>query len=343
MRKFLHQVRRLVPVAASWLVLTLCSTGTHAHDMNVTGVVRLLLTESAGGHYSLAVLDLQAPPLYDLNGVIPERCAETGSVIGSYRFQCAPALNYDDALQLPWLLSGAVIQVRWEDGSESSAFFRGSGAAIEIPLSGLNAAAGSRAELSLRYLVLGADHILLGPDHLLFVLGLLLLLRGWWKLVQTITAFTVAHSLTLVSAVMGWLPVASAPVESVIALSIVLLAREILTAGKGARHLVHRQPWIVAFLFGLFHGFGFAGALGELGLHAGDIPFALLFFNLGVEAGQLLFIGLLLTTHLLLRRLLRQWRHLQSLPWRAATAYGLGGVAMFWFLQRLPAVISISL
>ncbi len=144
------------------------------------------------------------------------------------------------------------------------------------------------------YLSLGVEHILLGIDHLLFVLALLLITRGTWRLVKTVTAFTVAHSITLALATLGFVHVPQAPVEAVIALSIVFVAAEIVRVRNGRDGIAARAPWIVAFTFGLLHGFGFAGALARVGLPEGHIPLALLFFNVGVEVGQLLFIAAVL-------------------------------------------------
>ena len=186
--------------------------------------------------------------------------------------------------------SGIVAIAHWADGEDGSGYFPRAGATITVPMSDLKAGAGSLGSLAYRYLLLGADHILFGIDHLLFVLGLLLLLNGFWRLLKTITAFTVAHSVTLACAVLGIFPVPGPPIEVLIALSILMLAREVVMSQRGQMTLVHRKPWIVAFVFGLFHGFGFAGALGTLGLSDSDIPLALLFFNLGVEGGQVIFI-----------------------------------------------------
>ena len=141
------------------------------------------------------------------------------------------------------------------------------------------------------YFELGIEHILLGIDHLLFVFALLLLVSGARRLVATITAFTAAHSITLAAATLDWVRLPAPPLEAVIALSIAFVAAEILQAQKGNTSLTIRQPWLVAFTFGLLHGFGFAGALAEIGLPSVEIPLALLFFNVGVEAGQLLFIA----------------------------------------------------
>src|SRR6202000_3047394 len=138
---------------------------------------------------------------------------------------------------------------------------------------------------------LGVAHILFGIDHLLFVTGLVLIVRRAWRLAKTITGFTPAHRITLPLATLGFVSIPTPPVEATIALSIVFLARELVRAERGEGGLTVRQPWLVGLAFGLLHGFGFAGALSEVGLPRHDIPLALLLFNLGVEVGQLLFIA----------------------------------------------------
>lgn len=180
------------------------------------------------------------------------------------------------------------------------------------------------------YLVLGVNHILLGIDHLLFVLALLILVDGIRKLVWTITAFTVAHSLTLAAATLGFVEVPQSPVEAVIALSIVFVASEIVHVSQGRPGLTQRRPWIVAFVFGLLHGFGFAGALNEIGLPEQSIPLALLLFNVGVELGQLGFIGAVLLIYAVVKRYtveVPQWA-------RQAPAYLIGSVAAYWTIER---------
>jgi hypothetical protein len=170
-------------------------------------------------------------------------------------------------------------------------------------------------------------------DHLLFVLALLLITRGFGRLVKTVTAFTVAHSITLALATLGFVHVPQRPVEAVIALSIVFVAAEIVHARRGREGMAARAPWMVAFTFGLLHGFGFAGALSEIGLPAGHIPLALFFFNVGVEVGQLLFIAAVLSLVALVRHLrlpLPGWAEL-------VPPYAIGSVAMFWVLQRIAA------
>ena len=193
---------------------------------------------------------------------------------------------------------------------------------------------GSGLALASTYLSLGAEHILLGIDHLLFVLGLLLLVRGFGPVVKTITAFTVAHSVTLGASVFGYIPIHRAPIEAAIALSIVLLAREIVVADRGPAHLTHRKPWLVAFVFGLLHGLGFAGALGDIGLPESAIPSALLFFNLGVEVGQLAFVLVLLALH----RLMQRTRPMRLPKLQPVSGYALGALATLWFFDRLPAI-----
>lgn len=183
------------------------------------------------------------------------------------------------------------------------------------------------------YLKLGVEHILLGIDHLLFVLALLLITRGKWRLVKTVTAFTVAHSITLALAALGFVHVPQAPVEAVIALSIAFVAAEILRAREGQEGITARAPWIVAFTFGLLHGFGFAGALTEIGLPEGQVPLALLFFNVGVEVGQLLFIAAVLSAIATIRSV-----RFRFPDWAGIVPpYAIGSVAMFWGIQRVAA------
>jgi hydrogenase/urease accessory protein HupE len=187
------------------------------------------------------------------------------------------------------------------------------------------------------YLALGVDHILRGIDHLLFVLALLLLIPDMRRLVGAVTAFTAAHSLSLVAATLGWLVVPAPPVEAAIALSIMFLAAELVRPTRDG--LTLRAPWLVAFAFGLLHGLGFARALLDMGLPEGEVPLALLAFNLGVEAGQLLFVLLVLVAGALLSRLFPMATGLVRPGGRglAAAGYAMGSVAAVWFVSRLAA------
>lgn len=198
------------------------------------------------------------------------------------------------------------------------------------PLTVVRAAA-SRWQVAQTYLTLGIEHILTGYDHLLFVIALVLLLGRLGVVVRAATAFTVAHSLTLAGTTLGLFGLAQAPVEALIALSIVFLAVEIVKQGSGNSRLSERIPWLVAFGFGLIHGFGFAGALREIGLPQGEVPMALLTFNLGVELGQLAIIAVVLAVLSALRRL----APVALRPLTVGSAYAIGITASFWFMQRL--------
>jgi hydrogenase/urease accessory protein HupE len=200
-------------------------------------------------------------------------------------------------------------------------------------------------EVAATYLRLGIEHILFGFDHLLFVLALVILVREWRRVAITVTAFTVAHSITLAAATLGFVNVPGPPLEAAIALSIVLVAVEIVNARRGKPSLMARRPWLVAFGFGLLHGFGFAGALAEVGLPQHAIPIALLFFNLGVEIGQLAFVAGVLT----LAWSLRDTATICSKPalvqqtinrLDVIAAYPIGAIAAYWLIERTNAFLA---
>jgi hydrogenase/urease accessory protein HupE len=189
------------------------------------------------------------------------------------------------------------------------------------------------AQVAKTYFVLGVEHILTGYDHLLFVVSLVLLIVGGWQVAKTVTAFTVAHSITLIATSLHLISVPRKPVEICIALSIMFLAVEIVKAKPGVPRLSERIPWAVALAFGLLHGFGFAGALAEVGLPEGEVPMALLTFNLGVEAGQLLIVG----AGLLFLAAMRRFAIAKLPVTRVALSYGIGSLAAFWFVERVLA------
>ena len=197
-------------------------------------------------------------------------------------------------------------------------------------------------EVAATYLRLGIEHALFGFDHLLFVLALVILVRDWRRVALTVTAFTVAHSMTLAAATLGLVDVPGPPLEAAIALSIVLVAVEIVNARRGTPALTARRPWLVAFGFGLLHGFGFAGALAEVGLPHHAIPLALLFFNLGVEIGQLSFVAVVLAVVWLFRRAMAL-RLESALVQRTVDqldvigAYAIGALAAYWLIERTSA------
>jgi hydrogenase/urease accessory protein HupE len=220
-----------------------------------------------------------------------------------------------------------LVRLSFADGRVVSKLLRPDSPAFTVEASG-----GSTAK---QYLRLGVEHILLGIDHLLFVLGLLLIVRGAGRLVKTITAFTIAHSITLALATLGVVTVPGPPVEAIIALSIVFVAREVVMRKEDAPGLTERKPWLVAFTFGLLHGFGFAGALREVGLPPNEIPAALLFFNIGVELGQLLFVAAVCLVIHYARRF-GQAFSLRPPQWsRQLAPYAIGAVAAFWVIERI--------
>jgi len=185
------------------------------------------------------------------------------------------------------------------------------------------------------YFMLGVEHILLGVDHLLFVFALLILVGNTWTLLKVITAFTVAHSITLAVAALDIAQIPQAPVEAVIALSIMFVAAETLPQKQSEHDLASKAPWIIAFAFGLLHGLGFGGALKAIGLPQSDVPLALLTFNLGVEAGQVLFVLAVLGLKAVIDRFMEL-----KLPWaRTAIGYGIGSLAAVWFVQRVAVML----
>jgi hydrogenase/urease accessory protein HupE len=252
-----------------------------------------------------------------------------GAAVQTWRIRATEPLR-GQTLRIDGLeatMTDALVRAEFADGTNWTKRFTPQEPAVTIPprQSGWSVAG--------EYTQLGVEHILLGIDHLLFVLALLLITHGGWKLVKTVTAFTVAHSITLALAALGFVHVPQAPVEAVIALSIVFVATEILHAQQGREGITARAPWMVAFTFGLLHGFGFAGALSEIGLPQGQIPLALLFFNVGVEFRQLLFIAVSLSLIVLIRRI-----RFDFPGWAARVPpYAIGSLAMFWVIQRVAA------
>ena len=269
--------------------------------------------------------------------VFPKYCQPQGSV-ANYFSQGAHVQRWTMKCQSPGLkgqtlyidglrhtITDVLVQIQFTDGTTHTQILKPNDPKMIVQ------GAPDRWQVITNYFLLGIEHILGGIDHPLFVLCLLLIVKGTRMLVKTITAFTVAHSLTLALATLGFVRVPQAPVEADIALSIPFLALEVVKQQQGKNDLAMRAPWIVAFIFGLLHGFGFAGALSEVGLPQSDIPLALLMFNVGVEAGQILFIAAVLLA-------IRLWKHLLKieLHWLPrATAYVIGGLSAFWIFSRI--------
>jgi hydrogenase/urease accessory protein HupE len=272
-----------------------------------------------------AARDVREPILQQLSdSLVERRVLEAGGAgIAGERIEFAG---------LAGTITDVLVRVRLLDGTQSTTLVRPSRPWVDI-----EASRGWFNVLS-AYVVHGVEHILLGVDHLLFVLALILIVPSRRVLLVTITAFTLAHSITLALATLGVVHVPGPPVEAAIALSILLLAVEILHAQRGQPGLTAQWPWVVAFSFGLLHGFGFAGALTAVGLPQGDVPLALLAFNAGVELGQLAFIAAALAALRLARRI--------ELPPAAerfalrAASYAIGTLAAFWLCERLAGFVS---
>ena len=309
-----------------------------AHEL---GVDPAELVQRPDGSYRLTSKVPQSLAHFITAPELPEQCTLDGSPRGErgpyevrYTFTCKAPLTAQDTLVLPWGREGVMMTVTWADGTATTRLVSREAGTIDINLAYFQAASGSWFNAAQRYTALGIEHILLGIDHLLFVLALLLIVRGPWMLVKTVTAFTVAHSITLALATLGFISVPSRPVEAAIALSIVFLCVEIVHARQGRIGLAIRYPWVVAFAFGLLHGLGFAGALAEIGLPQSEIPIALLFFNIGVEIGQLIFVAVILG-------IIWGYRQLQPASWRLASvlpAYVIGTIATYWLFERVAAI-----
>lgn len=260
---------------------------------------------------------------------VPRRELLNGSVVATSDVRCTKSL------------AGQRIGLRGLDATFSDALVRVAFLGRPVQIARITpdtpmievAARPVTAQVAKTYFVLGVGHILAGYDHLLFVISLVLLIVGGWQVAKTVTAFTVAHSITLIATSLHLISVPRQPVEICIALSIMFLAVEIIKSKPGEQRLSERQPWAVAFAFGLLHGFGFAGALAEIGLPEGEVPMALLTFNLGVEVGQLCIVGAGLAFLAAMRRFLPE--NLRTV--RIALSYGIGSIAAFWFIERLLA------
>jgi HupE / UreJ protein len=251
----------------------------------------------------------------------------TDSLLERRTIDAGPAGLAGKRIEFPGLqltITDVLVRVHMQDGRTWTTIVRSSQPWVEI------AADQTRRQLLGTYVAHGIRHILFGPDHLLFVFGLLLIVQNRWMLIKTITAFTVAHSITLAIATFGWAQAPVLPLNAAIALSIFFLGPEIVRSWRGETSFTIRHPWVVAFVFGLLHGFGFSSALTSAGLPRADLPFALLGFNIGVEIGQLAFVLLVVALERAFRVLEIRWpRWVAALP-----GYAVGTLGAFWTIQR---------
>ncbi len=257
------------------------------------------------------------------------------SVLTRYWIEAGPAGLAGKRIGFPGLqgtITDVLVRVEMLDGRSWTTIVHPSQPWVEIT------AAQTRMEVMGTFVVQGIRHILFGADHMLFVLGLLLIVKDRWMLLKTITAFTVAHSITLAIATLGYAEAPVLPLNAAIALSILFLGPEIVRSWRGETSFTIRHPWVVAFAFGLLHGFGFASALTSAGLPKAELPIALLSFNVGVEIGQLSFVALILLLERSFRILEVRWpRWAEALP-----GYAVGSLGAFWTVQRLAIMFGAA-
>ncbi|WP_348751694.1 HupE/UreJ family protein [uncultured Aquincola sp.] len=325
MNKLPRLWRPLLPALMAWLALLagLLPHTAHGHEMTMA---EMELRETAKGEFLWNWTARERGNNDDLKPVWPRSCTPDGNML-----RCGPG-GMQGTLAIDGVgkrYSAAIVKVVWLDGQ--SRVYTLTASQPEVQLYGAADDPRGVGEIASAYLVLGVEHILSGFDHLMFVISLLFLVGFNKRLVATITAFTFAHSLTLASSAMGWLTLRPPPVEATIALSILLVAGEAL---HHRQTLSRRWPALVAFLFGLVHGLGFAGALKQIGLPDNHLLVALLTFNVGVEAGQLLVVGLAFVV----------WRALHRFAAfrqaRTPALYGIGGVAAYWAIGRIVSILA---
>lgn len=303
-------------------LLLLARPGT-AHELTMA---EMQVREMAPGEFFWQWTASERPAGQELQPVWPDGCVDSESVV---RCDSGGLKGRLEMQGLGKRYSAALVKVFWLDGQNRVYTF--TSAQSTAQLYGSAEDRRGMGEIASAYLVLGMEHILSGFDHLMFVLALLFLVGFHRQLLWTITAFTLAHSLTLALSALGWLTLRSPPVEATIALSIVLVAAEAL---HRRQTLSRRWPALVAFLFGLVHGLGFAGALKEIGLPDNHLSVALLTFNGGVEAGQLLVVALAYGVY----RVFARWPTFELA--RVPALYGIGAVAAYWSIGRIVSILA---
>ena len=339
----------MIRTALAWLPALLLGVAALAPSAAVAHEIRpalLEIRESQAGVFELTwKVPIRGDRLLALEPVLPASFAPLGppserTVPGAYirnaTYRSESGLVGEtigiDGLSV--MQTDVLVRIDLADGTSHSAILRPSDPSFLVP------AEATRSEVAWSYSRMGVIHILDGIDHLLFLVAMLLLVAGFWALLKTITAFTLAHSVTLALATLGVVHVPAAPTEAIISLSIVFVALEIVRGQRGEASLTQQRPWTVAFAFGLFHGLGFAGALSEVGVPAREVPLALLMFNVGVEVGQVAFVtAVVLTLAALGRARLPGGAPLLRGPWQSVAAYGIGSLAVFWTIERVASFL----
>lgn len=291
-----------------------------------------LWKQPANGDYALRLSPV-FPSECVLSGAA-QRQLIPGALMSRFQLACSKGLDGETITiaGLEVTLTDVLVRIYKRDGTAETHLARPDNISVTV---GGGEGLGTRVAV---YLRLGIQHILMGIDHLLFVLGLLLIVRDRWRLIKTVSAFTVAHSFTLAAATLGVIRVPAPPLNAAIALSILFLGPEIMRARQGRTSLTVERPWLVAFAFGLLHGLGFASGLAAMGLPRGEVPLALLCFNVGVEIGQLGFVLLILALVRAFRLMQIRWPR----PVALVPAYTVGVLGAFWTLQRLVIFIGAS-
>ena len=339
----IHAIFAKIPFrTAIWAVLLFLVPSLWAHESRPA---YLEIKETAPNQFSLlfrtpVLSGMRLPIMLKLpdgvqNVKAPEVQELADSLVERRWIDAGPNGLAGQRIEFPGLqgtITDVLVRVEMLDGRSWTVIVHPSQPWVEIT------AAQTRLQVMGSFIVQGMRHILFGADHMLFVLGLLLIVKDRWMLLKTITAFTVAHSITLAIATLGYAEAPVLPLNAAIALSILFLGPEIVRSWRGETSFTIRHPWVVAFAFGLLHGFGFASALTSAGLPKAELPVALLSFNVGVEIGQLSFVALILLLERAFRILEVRWpRWAEALP-----GYTVGSLGAFWTVQRLAIMFGVA-
>ena len=330
---------RNIWAAAVIVFLILPTRVVYAHEIRPG---YLEITEQEAGQYKvLWKAPSRSGMVFKIEPVLPEECQDQtvpsrhqlpGSLVERRNVTCGEGGLAGKSISINGLsatITDVMVRILYANGQSQTVVLKPHSSSFQVT------GAQSRTKLVMSYINIGIKHILLGIDHLLFVLGLLLIVSNRWMLIKTITSFTVAHSITLAIATLGYASAPVLPLNAAIALSILFLGPEIVRTWRGQTSFTIRHPWVVAFAFGLLHGFGFASGLTTMGLPQAEIPLALLLFNVGVEIGQIAFVILILMLERSFRTLEILWPRWAKL----APGYAVGSLGAYWTIQRTAILV----